>query len=412
MATKMIDVSTWQGNMDWYKAKADGVQGAIIRAGYGRYAAQKDEKFERNYTNAKAAGGPIGAYWYSYATSVDAARAEAETCLGILKGKQFEYPIYYDLEDPSMTGCGRSLLTQIAVTWCEAMEAAGYFVGIYCNPNWLSNYLDYSTIKKYTLWLAQWDSASPDYDCDIWQYTSKGRVSGISGYVDMNWGYRDFPTEIKNGKFNGYNGSGSSTPSGPEKKPVTDAVVDAVLRGEYGNGDTRKQKLEAAGYDYDAVQAAVNARLAQSTTKKPVTDAVVNDVINGKYGNGDARKKNLEAAGYDYDAVQDAVNKKLASEPTYKKVTDSIVNAVIRGDYGNGDTRTAKLKAAGYNPDEVQDAVNKKLASGSSKKKVTDTVVNAVIRGDYGNGDARKKNLEKAGYDYDEVQDAVNKKLS
>lgn len=215
MATKIIDVSTWQGNIDWSKVKADGVQGAIIRAGFGSLASQKDNKFEQNYKNAKAVGMPIGAYWYSYATSVATAKREAEVCLSILKGKQFEYPIYYDLEDASMTGCGKSVLTQIATTFCEALENAGYFVGIYCNPNWLKNYLDYNTIKKYTLWLAHWGVSEPSYECGLWQYSSSGSVSGISGRVDMDWGYEDFPTKIKNGKFNGFGStSGGSTSSG------------------------------------------------------------------------------------------------------------------------------------------------------------------------------------------------------
>lgn len=223
MATKIIDVSTWQGNIDWSKVKADGVQGAIIRAGFGKVASQKDNKFERNYTNAKAVGMPIGAYWYSYATSVADAKKEAEVCLSILKGKQFEYPIYYDLEDASMTGCGKSVLTQIATTFCEALESAGYFVGIYSNPNWLKNYLDYNTIKKYTLWLAQWEVTEPSYECDLWQYSSSGSVSGISDRVDMNWGYQDFPTDIKNAGLNGFSVSGSTEPSKPTQpsKPTT-----------------------------------------------------------------------------------------------------------------------------------------------------------------------------------------------
>ena len=223
MATKIIDVSTWQGNIDWSKVKADGVKGAIIRAGFGKVASQKDNKFERNYTNAKAVGMPIGAYWYSYATSVADAKKEAEVCLSILKGKQFEYPIYYDLEDASMTGCGKSVLTQIATTFCEILENAGYFVGIYSNPNWLKNYLDYNTIKKYTLWLAHWGVSEPSYECGLWQYSSSGSVSGISGRVDMNRGYQDFTADIKAAGLNGFNGSSSTEPSKPEKpsKPVT-----------------------------------------------------------------------------------------------------------------------------------------------------------------------------------------------
>ena len=218
MADKMIDVSTWQGNINWNAVKSSGVKAAIIRAGFGSHMSQKDKKFDQNYTNAKAAGMPIGAYWYSYATSVSDAKSEAATCIEVLKGKQFEYPIYYDLEDPSMTKCGKTVLTQIAVAFCEALEAAGYFVGIYANPNWLKNFLNYGTVKKYTLWLAHWGVSEPGYPCDVWQYSSSGSVSGISGRVDLDWGYRDFATTIKDGGFNGFskettNSSTSNTTS-------------------------------------------------------------------------------------------------------------------------------------------------------------------------------------------------------
>lgn len=244
MATKIIDVSTWQGNIDWSKVKADGVQGAIIRAGFGNVASQKDNKFERNYTDAKAVGMPIGAYWYSYATSVADAKKEAEVCLSILKGKQFEYPIYYDLEDPSMTGCGKSVLTQIATTFCETLESAGYYVGIYSNPNWLKNYLDYNTVKKYTLWLAHWGVSEPSYKCGLWQYSSSGSVSGISGRVDMNWGYQDFPTEIKNGKFNGFGEASKPVQPVEPSKPSKPATSNG-----FKVGDTVRVKKGAKTYD-------------------------------------------------------------------------------------------------------------------------------------------------------------------
>lgn len=248
MATKIIDVSTWQGNIDWSKVKADGVQGAIIRAGFGKVASQKDRKFERNYTNAKEVGMPIGAYWYSYATSVADAKKEAEVCLSILKGKQFEYPIYYDLEDRSMTGCGKSVLTQIATTFCETLENAGYYVGIYSNPSWLNNYLDYNTIKRYTLWLAHWGVSEPSYECGLWQYSSSGSVSGISGRVDMNWGYQDFPTEIKNGKFNGFGESTSTPTPDPEPSKPSKPAKPATSNG-FKVGDTVRVNKGAKTYN-------------------------------------------------------------------------------------------------------------------------------------------------------------------
>ena len=95
-----IDVSKHQGVIDWSKVKTDF---AILRAGFGRYASQKDPQFERNYAGAKAAGIPVGAYWYSYARSAEEAREEAKACLQVLQGKQFEFPIYFDIEDCSQS---------------------------------------------------------------------------------------------------------------------------------------------------------------------------------------------------------------------------------------------------------------------------------------------------------------------
>lgn len=183
---KCIDVSEWQGSIDWKKVKASGVDYAILRAGFGREVSQIDARFEANYKNAKAAGVKLGAYWYSYADSVTDAEKEAKACLSVLKGKTFELPVYYDLEDNSQVGFGKTTLTNIAKKFCDTLKASGYSVGVYANANWFKNYLDYSGLKKlYSIWLAQYNSTA-QYECDIWQYSSSGSVKGISGNVDMN----------------------------------------------------------------------------------------------------------------------------------------------------------------------------------------------------------------------------------
>ena len=104
---KGIDVSTHQGNIDWSKVAQSGVQFAILRAGYGRESSQKDSRFESYYVEAKAAGIPVGAYWYSYAMSPEEARQEAEACLEVLRGKRYEYPIYYDVEEKDTLNLGK-----------------------------------------------------------------------------------------------------------------------------------------------------------------------------------------------------------------------------------------------------------------------------------------------------------------
>ena len=129
MAVKGIDVSVWQGDIDFAKVKASGIGFAIIRAGYGN--GNTDTRFEQNYSRAKAAGLPVGAYWYSYAKSADAARQEARKCAELLKGKQFEYPIYFDLEEQSQLSQGRDFCSSLIKAFCDELESQGFFAGFY-----------------------------------------------------------------------------------------------------------------------------------------------------------------------------------------------------------------------------------------------------------------------------------------
>ena len=234
---KCIDVSVWQGDIDWTKVKASGIDYAIIRAGFGRETSQKDNKFEQNYTNAKKAGVKLGAYWYSYADSVTDAEKEAKACLSVLKGKTFELPVYYDLEDNSQVGFGKTTLTNIAKKFCDTLKASGYSVGVYANANWFKNYLDYSGLKKlYSIWLAQYNSTA-QYECDIWQYSSSGSVNGISGNVDMNTIYN---TEILN-ILGDVNGDG--------KVNVKD--VTAIQKHIAKSNELTKEQLEKADINGD-----------------------------------------------------------------------------------------------------------------------------------------------------------------
>lgn len=188
---KCIDVSTWQGSIDWKKVKKAGYGHAIIRAGFGRETSQVDNQFERNYKNAKAAGVNLGVYWYSYAVNRADAVKEAKACLSVLKGKSLEMPVFFDMEESFMTKYSRATLTDMAKAFCDTVIKGGFESGVYSNLNWFTNYLNYSELKAlYPIWLAQW-SSSPQLKCDIWQYSAEGTVSGIDGYVDMNIIYSD-----------------------------------------------------------------------------------------------------------------------------------------------------------------------------------------------------------------------------
>ena len=184
---KAIDVSYWQGSdVNFNKVKASGIDVVIIRAGFGNSSSQYDKYFNTNYQKAKAAGLKIGAYWYSYASGVSDAQREAAACLEVIRGKSFDLPIYYDLEESSIASLGYGTCTNIATAFCDAIKQGGYRAGVYANANWFSNYLNYSALSaKYSIWLAQW-STYHTISCDIWQYSENGIISGISGNVDMN----------------------------------------------------------------------------------------------------------------------------------------------------------------------------------------------------------------------------------
>ena len=195
MRSKGIDVSEHQGVIDWAKVAKDGVQFAVIRAGYGRELSQKDKQFERNYAGAKAAGIKVGAYWYSYANSVERGEQEARTCLKVLEGKRFELPIFFDQEyEKSILALSNKTRTDIVLKFLETVKGAGRKVGLYSSTNFITTKLQANRLTAYPLWLAEYGSKL-HYTGKVWawQYTSKGRVAGIRGNVDCNHGYFEQP---------------------------------------------------------------------------------------------------------------------------------------------------------------------------------------------------------------------------
>ena len=301
---KGIDVSEFQGSIDWAKVKKDGVEFAILKLGniYDAQSNYKDSKFDTNYKEAKKRSIKIGAYIYNYCNTVNTLKEGLEWAIGKLAGKKLDLPLYLDMEDKDIQGESKASLTEQCNEFAKYVESKGYQAGVYANVNWLKNELNPSDFDKdISVWVAQYyKECQYTGKYDIWQYASDGSVSGISGNCDMNYLYN---TDI-------IKESGADT---SDKKSV-DELAEEVIAGKWGDGEDRKSKLEKAGYDYDAVQDRVNEILAKDT-KKSVTE-VAKDVINGKYGNGDERKKKLEAEGYDYDEVQSKVNQLLGANVT------------------------------------------------------------------------------------------------
>ena len=179
---KGIDISVWQDNVNYSELKTQGIEFAIIRCGYGKNENQKDKKFEEHYSGLKYAGIKIGTYLYSYANTLEGAKAEAKNCLSFIKGKTFDLPIFYDLEDANTTGkASKQTITEMAKIFCEEIIKAGYQAGVYANLHWFKNKIHVKEIEKYNIWLAQWETEkhSANFKVDIWQYTSKGKIKGI-----------------------------------------------------------------------------------------------------------------------------------------------------------------------------------------------------------------------------------------
>lgn len=220
----IIDVSYHQGIIDWEAVRAAGVEGAIIRCGYGMDQTDQDDKqWKRNADECSRLGIPFGAYLYSYADSAAKAQSEAQHAIRLLSGYQLSYPVYYDLEEDG-TESGAAERARI---FCEIIRSAGYQPGVYANKNWWDNVL--TDLTEYTRWVARYNDTL-GMKADMWQYTSKGSVAGISGNVDLNRCYRDFPAEI---------GAKLDPNAVPSLKPV-EAEEQIEVDGKWGKATTRR----------------------------------------------------------------------------------------------------------------------------------------------------------------------------
>lgn len=207
---RYIDVSEFQGNIDYDKLKTDNISGIMIRAGYGQN--NIDKKFVRNITECNRVGIPCGAYWFSYAYTTDLARKEAEYFLAAVKPYKVELPLAFDYEQASVNNSIKKgitptvqLVQQMTEAFCSTIEKAKYYCMVYTNPDFINRYLS-SAIKKYDLWLAQWTNpdsiVKPPRSCGIWQYGCNMEL-GIENAVDVNESYRDYPTLIRTNNLNG-----------------------------------------------------------------------------------------------------------------------------------------------------------------------------------------------------------------
>ncbi len=200
-----IDVSKWQGEIDWEKVKASKYTGAIIRAGYSWYLGglTLDERFKENIESAIKAKMPVGVYLYAYDKTTEAVKIAAQKLYDLIAPYKLELGVYYDIEDKTHTFFTRSHNTELAKTFCNFFKQKNYYTGVYSYLNFANHYLDIEKLKDFDFWIAHYSNeCGYKGDYGMWQYTSKGIVNGITGNVDLNYTYKDYATIILNGNYN------------------------------------------------------------------------------------------------------------------------------------------------------------------------------------------------------------------
>lgn len=455
---KVIDVSDWQDKIDWKKVKADGVVGAIIRYADGTTL---DKRFAENMKNAKAAGIHIGSYIFSRASTKTQAENEAKRLYDACKPYAPDMPLYIDLEASGLS----KYADTVASAFLNKMKALGGKGGVYANLNWWNNYLK-KTAKNYSespFWIAQYNSTmdyKPSSVMGMWQYSSKGKVSGIKGNVDMDRCYVEY-----------WKKSTTTAPKptpAPAKKTI-DELANEVLKGKWGAGNTRKKKLIAAGYDYYAVQKRVNEilnpqpdNIGSAISKAAKTQVTWEQKTIYKWEKQPTITKSktygtcvtyvacvlqrigvlepgqfvwTDGTGFGDGKVIGANNRMAVTYYKNNKTVKDIKSTLKIGDILIfNDNKSGKAGNCGhiciYNGNTYSNGINTFTgghtisANGKEKytrkvfavvrvnsiptRKTVDELAHEVLDGKWGSGDKRKENLINRGYDYDAVQKRVN----
>ncbi|MCR5652786.1 MAG: 1,4-beta-N-acetylmuramidase, partial [Ruminococcus sp.] len=196
-----IDVSFYQGDIDFSAVKESGFSFVIIKAGGTGFGV--DSKFEQYYSDAQAAGLDIGCYYYTYSSTVDGIKSDAQELLEIIKGKTFNYPVFLDFEEEVFQSADMiGTNTDIINTFCTAIKRSGYYPGVYTSSSLYKNYIDSTTLgNSWDFWVASYgdhtfESDEYKYDFSMWQYSNAGIVNGIKADVDLNVVYVDYPSLI------------------------------------------------------------------------------------------------------------------------------------------------------------------------------------------------------------------------
>lgn len=242
---KGIDVSRYQASLSLSQAKSAGFDFAILRGAYTSYgshrAKNKDISFEKFYMQSRKIGFPVGVYYYSCAQTMAEGKAEARFLYdNCLKGKQFEMPIYIDIEDAHWQLANKKGVTDAIIGFCEYLEERGFYVGIYASLSWFNTQIDTARLSQYTKWVASWSKSKPTFKFngfDMWQDSDHGKIGNVT--VDTDQAFIDFPTIIKQAGKNGYD---KAQAVAKPKKTTSTTTIHIVKAGETLSGIAKKYK--------------------------------------------------------------------------------------------------------------------------------------------------------------------------
>ena len=325
-----IDVSQWQGTINWKKVKADGISFVFIRCSYTSLKSFNlhDPKFKANVEAAAAAGLKVGVYHYSGATSATEAKKEANYVVNLLKPykSKITLPVMFDYEPGERVTANykktsKTTRTKYATTFCNAAKAAGYTSGVYCSTSWFPDYFNISSLSSNSNWDAQWASKNTyTVAYDFWQYIDSGKISGISGSVDCNFWYT-------NTKISGSTTTVGSTGTVPDSNPTPETASTALTAPHVTN-------------------AAVNYRMAAGTSGTLAGTLPKGTVIDLVYGyhktvNG-AKWYKFNYNGHAYYIHEDYVDREVLQHHTATKAlsyhTSASASAAVKGSFASGDS--------------------------------------------------------------------------
>ncbi len=278
METKGIDVSVFQGDIDWQKVANSDINFAMIRSSYGINGI--DEMFVKNMDGVKSTNINPGAYHYCYARNPQEAIDEANHFIDTIKLYKFSYPVALDLEEVSIGELGANIVADIINSFFDVLKNQKYYPILYTNLNWLKTFVNTSLIPDVEIWLAEWGpSLTFTNNVTMWQYSQDGEVAGINRAVDLNTSFKDYPTIIKNSGLNNNTSEPPAPQPTPTPQPTPSVTQYIVKRGDtlwgiaeslLGNGNIYREIMVLNGLTSDRIYPGQVLKIPQNTSETEI----------------------------------------------------------------------------------------------------------------------------------------------